>query len=195
MGIVNSSQELMDEIGKIVEDINLISIDGWMGAGKTTLLRQLHDELDYYTFSIDSFLENEKDLYIEAVNYNELKNAMKEKLDSGEKIAIEGVCIKRILNEIELLSDLSIYIKKMGILGWYIEEYIDDSKTPEEIFVEDDEKNKYDIITGEEREITEEEKRTTEKREGLFYDVVRYHFEYKPHINSDIIFDRPYINE
>jgi len=186
--IVNTIDEVIEQI-KLDKDCNILSIDGWMNAGKTFLLGKIKD-LDFYTISTDSILDNAKGLYLEAINYTELASFVKEKLKSGKKIAIEGVCVTQILATIKQEPDISIYIKEMGVLGWVKEDYVDESKTPEEVFIKDDKETSTDILTGEKITSSIEERAMTEKREGLFYDVVRYHYEYHSHINSDIIFER-----
>jgi hypothetical protein len=182
--IVKTIDEVIEQI-KLEKNCNILSIDGWMNAGKTFLLDKIKD-LNFYTISIDSFLDKGKGLYLEAINITELESVVREKLESGNKIAIEGVCIKQILTTIKQESDISIYIKEMGVLGWVKEDYVDESKTPEDIFIEDDKLFEIDVLTGGKRNISVEEK----KHEGLFYDVVRYHYEYQPHISSDIIYGR-----
>jgi len=182
-----SIQEVSDYIKERIKnsDINIISIDGWTDAGKSYLLENL--EVEANKLSIDNYIDKHKDQYVDVVRYVDLKNVM-----GGLKglQIIEGICIQKVLEMIETTPDITIYVKRLAArVYWSEEEYVN-KESAEEVFKEDDTNLEFDVITGEKREISDAEKELTEKRQGAFYDLVKYHYEYTPHINSDVIYER-----
>jgi hypothetical protein len=185
--ITDSIQELSDLIIKEIEDsgVKIISIDGWTGSGKSFLMDSL--EIEATKISVDDYYKKHSDQYVDVIYYDDLKDKV---LESKGLIMLEGICIQEVLNRIVIIPDLTIYIKRLSNGGFWSEEEYVNKENAEEIFYLDDKNLEYDIITGEKREISDDEKELTEKRQGVFYDLVRYHYKYLPHLNSDIVFER-----
>ena len=182
-----SLDEVYSHVKSVLDssEINIISIDGWTGSGKSHFLDNF--EIEANKLSIDDYFERHTGLYLDVIRYDELKKAISE-VDG--LIIIEGICILEVLDNIGINPDIKIYIKRLGAgETWFEEEYINE-KTAEDVFKEDDKDLEYDIVTGEKRVISDIEKELTKKRQGVFYDLVRYHYEYTPHINSDVIYER-----
>jgi uridine kinase len=182
-----SSEEAYSYIKSVLDssEIKIISVDGWTGAGKSCFLKNF--EIESNKLSMDDYFEKNQGVYLDVIRYDELKKIISE---FEGLIIIEGICILEVLDNIGIKPDLKIYVKRLGAgETWFEEEYVN-KKTAEDVFQEDDKNLEFDIITGEKRVISDVEKEMTEKREGVFYDLVRYHYEYKPHISPDVIYER-----
>lgn len=76
---------------------------------------------------------------------------------------------------------------------WYYAKYLDEMKSTEEIFAEDDKELESDIFEDSDASSEDKPKEVDElskQRRGVFYDLVRYHRKYKPQENSNLIFER-----
>ncbi len=139
-------------------------------------------------------LKQNTGLYLEVFEFDNLKIAITKALDSGKNILIEGICLNEVLQNISTESGFKVYIKELGILEeWYWDKYLDETKTAEEIFVEDVKELEDDILEdsnsdGENKILADDD--LSKQRKGVFYDLVRYPREYKPQDNSDLIFER-----
>jgi len=196
--VTRDIQEVKDLISSRFNDgIKIISIDGWTGSGKSTLAESFNENSEMEIISFDDYFEKHTGLYLEVFHFDELKARILKEIDSKKNILIEGICLNQILLNISIESDYKIYIKELGGLeDWYHEKYLDETKTTEEIFMKDDEELKVDIFEDSDniREDNPNDDDLSKQRKGVFYDLVRYHREYKPQDNGDIIFERIYHN-
>lgn len=174
------------------EGKKIISIDGLKGVLKSTLADSFRDNNQIEIIHFEDYWVVDPHLYLDVFKFNKLKKTIIKALDSGKDILMEGLCLIQILENISLESQYKVYIKKLELGEWGYEKYLDENKTTEEIFVEDDEYMKVNIFEGSypnaEDDLISEDFR--KKRKGIFYDLVRYHRDYKPQDNSDIIFER-----
>ena len=171
----------------------IISIDGKEGSGKSTLSKTISDKLGFVYIELDSdrYLEKNKGQYVKFISYDTLKEDITKLLENRKNIVIEGICILKILNIIGIKPSIKIYIKRMSKDGhfWYDEKLFDYSKSPDEIIEQEDE-NLQEFI----RISAEIEGKTFDPiplEESIFHEIIRYHFEYKPDLEADIIFERP----
>jgi len=190
------SRDLEEVKNSILESFGsesqIISIDGWNGSGKTYLANTFQDNDQIEIIHIDSYLNKNGGLYLEEIRYDDLKEKISRLLDSNSKILIEGACILEILENIEYESQITVYIKEQGSGNeWYYEKYLDEEKTLDEIFKEEDEKDNDPIpIEGHISIPSAANNDSSKEHKGLFYDVVRYHRNYSPHNNYDILLER-----
>ena len=193
--VKHNIKEVIAEINsKFAEEVRIISVDGWTGAGKTTLTNSITGIEDLEIIEFDKFFEKNAGLYLEVFNFDGLEDTITKALESNKKLLLDGICMNEILNEISIESDYKVYIKELGVLeDWYYEKYLDETKSIEEIFTEDDKELETDIFENSEASSESKPKEVDElskQRKGVFYDLVRYHREYKPQENSDLIFER-----
>lgn len=179
---------------KFKEGIKIISIDGWTGAGKSTLTDLFQNVNEIEIISFENYFEKNTGKYLDVFNFDDLKNKITAALNSGKNVLVEGICMDEVLQNISIKSDYKIYIKELGAFkDWYYEKYLDESKTTEEIFTEDDKETEVDIF---ENNDIDKGKKSNEydelqkQRQGSFYDLVRYHREFRPQDNCDLLFER-----
>jgi uridine kinase len=159
-------------ISSIDEGAKIISVDGETGAGKSSLTRSFKCNSNIEIISFENYYKKHTGHYLDVFYYDELKEKIKEVLSSSKIAILDGICMDQILNNISLIADFKIYIKRLdSFKEWYFEKYLDENKTMYEIILKENEENN-----------------------GWFYDLVKYHRDYKPQDNSDVIFENIFTN-
>lgn len=152
---------------KLLDSKSIISIDGVDGVGKTTLSSKIAKELSLSTIELDDFIQENQDGYVNFIYYDRLL----EKIVSNKSVVIEGICVLQILNKIKIKPDASVYIKvvdRYGFCNGQIK-YYPYGRSADEVI--NDRKSKGFGV-------------------GYEADVIRYHYSFKPHENSNFIFQR-----
>jgi len=175
MQVLNNTDIVISNIKN--NEYRIIGIDGIDGAGKTTLAKEL-EEIGYLRISLDDYLVKKSGEYFKFLDLNKLKRDLKNK----EKIVIEGVLLKKILNTIGVKTDYLIYISDDVWLNDWLEEYngkylsmsLEDIIQSEEILV-----NRINKITNPNSK--------EYKMDGLRKEIYEYSFEQKPWLLADII--------
>lgn len=91
-----------------------IGIDGVDGCGKTTLAKNLAEQLDVPLISLDDYLDEKRDGYLDHLRYEELKRDFHAK----PQCIVEGVCLLQALNIANLEIDVLVYVKRMQHGFW-----------------------------------------------------------------------------
>jgi len=186
----NNIKELTKYIKSIMSVIQsgIISVDGKDGSGKTYVSDYLSKTLHLLHLELDKFIKEKKDQYVDFIDYEKLVLAIKETPIGKDIIVIDGVCVLSVLQRLDIKPKCTIYVKRTNNTGyWYDENYFNLDSTPEKIIKNDDEETKKFL-----------ELMNTEyipnKNETIFHEIIKYHFDYKPHIKSDIIFENAFQN-
>jgi hypothetical protein len=155
---------------------------------KRKFLKSYRNE-NFIYFDLDTHYWSSKKLpYVENIDYEMLKNNIRNTLSDKEIVVIDGVCTLSILEKLSLNPTISIYIKKFGDSDYWF----------------DGREFKYDLDL---EEVLEEKREIFRKGMGLkefdpnsdvksvtdtdiSYDIIRYHFKHKPDKNADIIYER-----
>ena len=167
----------------------VISIDGVNGSGKSYLSSFLSKKNGYSYIDIDGdYLIPNKGKYIDFIRYNELKAKITSLLTVNKIIVVDGICILKVLNRIGFNSDIKIYVKKLRLDLWRDGDLFDYHRNIADVLSEKraslkDFENVSAYIEGRSPEINDSE-------EDMFHEIIRYHFEYEPDINADIVFER-----
>ena len=167
----------------------VISIDGVNGSGKSYLSSFLSKKNGYSYIDIDGdYLIPNKGKYIDFIRYNELKGKIAALLTGDKTIVVDGICILKVLNKIGFNSDIKIYVKKLRLGRWRDGNLFDYRRNIADVLSEkraslEEFENVSACIEGRSPEINDSE-------EDMFHEIIRYHFEYEPDINADIVFER-----
>ena len=167
----------------------MISIDGVNGSGKSYLSSFLSKKNGYSYIDIDGdYLIPNKGKYIDFIRYHELKAKITSLLTVNKIIVVDGICILKVLNRIGFNSDIKIYVKKLRLDLWRDGDLFDYHRNIADVLSEkraslEDFENVSAYIEGRSPEINDSE-------EDMFHEIIRYHFEYEPDINADIVFER-----
>jgi hypothetical protein len=180
--------EKLVDIAKEIKRKNaiVVAIDGVDGSGKSTVARELSEMLGIIHIDLDDYLEKNQGGYVNFLDYESLKNNIKQ---TNAPIVIEGVCILAILNNLEIRHDLLVYIKRMFEFGYWkddrfdinedIETFIEKANVDFREFSKLDAQlggDKYDPNNCSIPKLTEE--------------IFRYHHKFRPHEIANIIYER-----
>jgi hypothetical protein len=189
---VNSIKDITNTLEEIVsiKNAGIVSVDGVDGSGKSYLACELSKSSKYAYFDIDgSYLIPNNGKFIEFINYKKLKSDINYFLASGHVVVIDCICSTLILKKIDLIADVKIYVKKTIVGEWRDGKLLNYSRNVEDVLAEKrkiSQELEYDEanIGGREPEIF------NFSEENMKDEILRYHFEYQPENNADIIFER-----
>lgn len=184
-------QNLIDNFScRVAENRSqLISIDGVDGSGKSYLSKFLVKGKGYSYIDIDGdYLIPSHGKYIEFIRYSVLKADVKKLLSSKRIIVIDGICTLKILKNIDLEPDIKVYVKKIIMGEWRDGRLFDYSCNIEDVLAvtrkeAQEFENNAAFIEGREPKIL------NNSEENMQDEIIRYHFEYQPENNADIIFE------
>jgi hypothetical protein len=159
-------QDLFDHLAKLPLS-GVVAVDGFDGAGKTTLARKISRHFSLPLLDTDSLLAGPEVLnYVDRIDYERLRAAINSN-ESG--LIASGVFIQYILRKVEIVPSIKIYVKLISSnglwhQGWNIDsEFYDENQT----------------LDG-----------TMRLHSALSVDLVRYHRNVMPHVNSDLCYVR-----
>ncbi len=166
--IYNTESELICALKSTsLHSQSIITIDGVDGVGKTTLSIKIAEVLCLSNIELDDFVQKNQDGYIKYIDYDRLLD----RIISNKPVIIEGICIQQILNKIQVNSDVTVYVKvvdRYGFCNGQIK-YFPPNKSADEVI---------------------NERKVKGFHVGYEEDVILYHYSFKPHENSDYIFER-----
>jgi hypothetical protein len=189
---VKSIDEIEKEIFKKLAGIegqpSIISIDGKDGSCKSHLALCLccRNE-NFIYFDLDTHYWSSKRLpYVENIDYEMLKNNIRNTLSDNEIVVIDGVCTLSILEKLSLNPTIAIYIKKLNDSGWWIDgKEFNYALDLEEVL---ENKRKVSLKWSELEGFDQNTEIKSVTDIDISYDIIRYHFRHKPDKNADIIY-------
>ena len=190
---IENSKDLVIEIQRTINknDIEVITIDGDTGAGKSTLAGFVTERTGVIHLKLDSerYLHQNKGGCLKYIKYEILLNDIKELVDDGKIAFVDSVCILKILNNINVESDLKIYVKRLSSYRyWYDGDRFNYSRTAAEIIREEEDRAKR--LSNVIESSTGIMYRNSVKENTLHDEIIEYHFEYKPDETADLIYNR-----
>ncbi len=165
---------------------SLIGIDGVDGSGKSTLASSLSKELCCPHINIDDHTDKNLGEYVNHVHFDELERQLD---DAKGPIIIEGVCLLAILGRLQRSLDKLIYVKRISDYGSWRDE--DDCDVSEDIndFMNKKKEEQRKFVLAEaciERKEVPDDINFPELAE----EIIRYHYDHRPHEKADIIYKR-----
>lgn len=152
-----------------------IAVDGTNGAGKSTVSADLANELGFAHINLDEYLDKNKGGFLEYLQYDDVKKD----LLNLDGLVLDGICLLKVLDTIDMSVDVLVYVKRMRHGLW-----ADESECEIDCEIEE--------FIAKEKEIIQLIERTEELPEtlGLAEEIIRYHAEYEPYIKADITYER-----
>jgi hypothetical protein len=177
------------DVVRLIEQLNgfkgLLAIDGVNGIGKSTIAKLLSETLCIGVVSIDDFIIKNTDEYVNSVEVG-LKHAITSLNGRG---IVEGVCMKGVLEKIEVSTYKSIYLKRMHHGVWVDEENFSSELGAEAII----QKEISDLHEFEPFFAARGNRKTKSRDEiklsALASEIIRYHHAFQPHKNADFIYE------
>ncbi|MBI1928061.1 hypothetical protein HYR99_27935 [Candidatus Poribacteria bacterium] len=156
---------------------SIIGVDGTTGCGKTTIARQIAQTLNLEHVELDSVLEKHQGGYADYINYHELRRLIDRAAQFPRSIVVEGICLLKILDRIQVTPDILIYIKHVNAYGdWYDDRYYEPRENPQEAIHEFD------------SELSRLASRGKEFPADCEKEIIQYHQTYKPTVKADCVF-------
>jgi uridine kinase len=173
----------MEEVAnRLNNSTKLISVDGLDGAGKTTLATEISRKFGAKHVEVDCFLNRNFGFYFDALRFEELAAAIVSCTLTDQLVILDGVLIAKILSRLTLSADVSVYVKRIGIGGWYDGDDLNYGSVADAIKQAEESTRTFNRLL------------KTDKKEfklrGLNKEMIEYHYEFKPHENADLIFLR-----
>jgi len=184
--------KVTDKLLDIVEEVKrknaqCIVVDGADGSGKSTLAHEITVKLSLSHINLDDYLEKNRGFFVDYIKYGLLKKTIE---DASNPIILEGVCALAIAKKLQVNCDLHIYIKRMSHYGFWNDSDLYDVDDDVEAFIakKNTEHRKFcEIMAQTEGEKFDPEDTNIPK---LTEELIRYHYEFKPHKIADIIYER-----
>jgi len=192
MKVFREFDKITDEIKNEIssKSVIIISIDGKDGSGKSTFAENISKQLNAVHIDLDEdkYLIKNKSTYVDFIKYSVLED----ELDSLKKmeaiIVIEEICILKILDRLKIESGLKIYVKKLTRFGYWFEgQDFDYSRSADDIINEGEESLKKFIEIS--SHIEGVPKKDYQYQESIHHEIIRYHHEYQPDLNTDFVFE------
>jgi hypothetical protein len=190
MGVLSKKKILKILKEELNRKTNLIiGVDGFSDSGKTTFVKNfLQKKLQIETIFLDDYLIKNKGAYFINLRIDNLKQRVSSLSKSKLPFIIEGVCLLKILKEINITYDVLIYIKRTSKTL---------CSTPNLWRDEDNCTFAGDIDEWEKHEISQTSKYDSKanlidikEQIALTKEIVVYHQIFKPHKNANIIYCR-----
>jgi cytidylate kinase len=163
----------------------LISIDGLDGVGKSTLAKALVEKIGAKAIHLDDYLKKNENRYFEALDFTFLHSD----IEKEQLIVVEGCLVHAVLARLGIESQFDIYVVRTTTMRAHPEtDWLDERK----LLLEAD--NAEEFLAIEEEEIKKFEAYFSEGApslgmtvSGLRRELVHYHIDKKPHMNSDVV--------
>lgn len=154
----------------------LIGIDGNTGAGKTWIGERLETDLmDARLIDLDDYLEKRTGSFINALRYEDLRDALTHAADQFHVTIVAGVCLLEVLDRLDVTPDLLIYAMKVSSAGRRSDDHLYDDTISEAVALED---------------VRESWKASGAIGPFLDEELIRYHKRVRPQYRADIVFER-----
>jgi cytidylate kinase len=165
----------------------IIGIDGVDGSGKSTLPELLSQEMDYIHLNVDDYLEKNRGHFVKYIKYD----AIQSQIDQAKKpVIIEGVCLLAVFQRLQRNPDMFIYVKRVSNGGRWRDK--DDCEVTENIdnFMDQKKENFQKFVMAEASIEGRDFNAKDYEFPSLDEEIIRYHYEFKPHKKADIIYKR-----
>lgn len=175
---------LAAELQRMVANQNsyVITIDGWDYTGKSTLAKRLAEELNLCVIELDQFLNKNQGGYVQHIQYERLRNAFAHA--SHPRVLVEGICILKVLQRLRISPNIQVYMKKLSAEEtWHPGLTLDPGKNAEQV-IEEDKSLRKQIAVRRGNPGTE-----ATGLEVLEYEIIRYHYTFKPHETADFYYE------
>ncbi len=161
----------------------IIGIDGFLGVGKTYFTEELKKILNITAVNIDKYRNKNIEGSVMNIRLKKMKKDIA-LMSKKRSLIIEGICLLNILQKIGVKCDLLIYIKRIKQVSSSYSCWQDEDTCEYNGNLEDKIK-RYELNAKKFSEDPNYKPELTAIKE-----CIKYHQEYKPHINADYCYKR-----
>lgn len=162
-----------------------IGIDGVTGAGKSYLAEELSKALEIPVLEVDDYVHRNQGGYVDFVDYPALKSA----LASIPALILCGVCLREILENLDVELDGHVYVMRMREGLWFDE---DDCVFPDGVDAA------IEQLAGSAALLASHFDETAhldsfgpdDEALQLKFEVMRYHATFVPQESADLVYER-----
>lgn len=159
-----------------------IGVDGNNGVGKTTIAREIGQRLQLPVISLDDYLENHGDGFVEFLRYPDLADAI-----SGDEFVVEGVCLLEALSRVGGTVDVSVYVKRIEGGLWCDEDTCDVGPGEADDVIAREGERLQEFVRIEAEMYGAEQPGALPELSGLTRELIRYHAGFRPHERARIV--------
>jgi len=191
--LIRDQTEVESMIRDVIENrgARLVVIDGIDGCGKTTMTDSLVPKLDAAVIHLDDFVEkNEHGFYLDFIDYEKLAKELEAASSQRRCVIVEGVCALGALQRVGVEADYHVYIKHIKELGdgyfWWDKDRLYGSAQSYEEKIDQDAAlskrwSELEAMNGADAD-------DEPVIDGLRRDIIRYHFDFRPDENANVVF-------
>ncbi|HWL40180.1 MAG TPA: hypothetical protein VNO75_08060 [Gemmatimonadaceae bacterium] len=106
------------------EPSGVVAIEGHSTSGKSYLSADLAERLGAVVVGTDSYVRDGSDAptYLEAIDVRRIGSDVDRHVDAGQRVIIEGICLRDTLRELAMTPSLFIYVKRMTPAGLWTDD-------------------------------------------------------------------------
>jgi hypothetical protein len=154
----------------------LIGVDGHKGAGKTCLAREIARNIGSNLLNVDHYIIDVSQPYVESLNIKAIRSILDASFQKTQNIVVDGLCLRWVLEKVEYVQDVSIYVMKLDTDGTPVDYKL--------FSPEIDEKNMLAEVADIARVVG-----IGDDEPLLDRDSIRYHKRVSPHLCADFIYE------
>ena len=95
----------------------IIGIDGTDGTGKSYLSKRVASTLNFGHVEVDKFINRNQDTYLANLDSEHLKNATNETLSKHQGLVLDGICLRAVLENIDVVAEFHVYVQTISEVG------------------------------------------------------------------------------
>ncbi|MGY4730688.1 hypothetical protein [Burkholderia pyrrocinia] len=161
---VRTIDELIRRIS--VAPAGIVTFDGYHGIGKSSLTSTLAHRLSVPAVEVDDYVNVGEEAYVDAIQVAELRNAIRDALAAHSVALVDGVCMAKVLQVIEMHPAITVYVQRNSRTGIPCDQELLDMEDGIEL----------------------DPYYATLMTEDLDREVFKYHKRYRPRASADIVY-------
>jgi len=185
MKVTENLLDIVEEVKR--KNAQYIVIDGADGSGKSTLADEITGKLSSIHINLDDYLEKNRGYFVDYIKYDLLKMKIE---NANSPIIIDGVCALAITKKLQIKCDLHIYVKRMSAYGFWNDSELYDLDDDVDAFIAKKNTEHREFCEAMAQIEGEEFDPENTNIPRLTEELIRYHYEFKPHKIADIIYER-----
>lgn len=107
------SLDALEEVIRLAQ-AGLVMFDGWPLAGKSTARSEICKRVGAIGLELDNYVTRRQGEYVKAIWSVELMRALHNALSDSSLVVLDGVCMRQVLEAINVTACLSVYVQPIS---------------------------------------------------------------------------------